>query len=171
MVIAKRKWFKGKEGSYLERYDISWQGIAYITVMFAFPLILVCIFPADFILAGYYQNLNIDIIALAWLTFSFIDCFDLDLKDPLIKPLNEKEKNFKIAEINAGWSIILILLTGVLISIICNMRTWNFQLGLFTTTTFIAFMIIAITKYRFEKENQNGNYSKKCQIDGEHHDN
>lgn len=163
MVIAKKEWLEGKKGSYLERYDITWQGVVYIAVMFGFPLILGFIFLPELAVAGYSQNINIDIMAIAWLLFSFMDLLDLDLKYPLLKPLEGKGDNFQIAIRNAGLIIPLLLITGASISIIYNIHTWNFYLGLFATTAFVACMIIAITKYKFEKKNPNKEYPAKSQ--------
>lgn len=80
MVIAKSEWFEGKECSYLERYDVTWQGAVYFAVMFGFPLILGFIFLPSIIVivAGYYQNIDLVLIFTAWLVFSIGDFMDVD---------------------------------------------------------------------------------------------
>lgn len=149
MVIAKREWFERKNKRNHHILDISWQGIVYFVVMWISPIILLEI-SLWFVLVD-IRNMNLIIISLAWLIFSFTDTLDSNLLDPLIKPLTEEEKNLKIAKLNVGWSILLILITGVIISLIYNIYTWNFYLGLFTITAFVACIVIAITKYKFEK--------------------
>ena len=155
MVIARDEWFKGKEGSYLERYKITWQGIVYLVIMLGFPIILLMMFSPEIIITGYYQNsANIAIIALAWFIFTFTDLFNIDLKDMPIKPSNEKEDNFRTAlriGRNAGWSITSILIIGASISYIYNIHSLNFYLGLFATAAFVTCIVMAITKYKLKK--------------------
>jgi len=153
MVIAKNEWFEGKKGSYLGRYNITWQGIVYLAVMLGFPIILLMMFSPEIIIVGYYSDsINIAIIALAWLIFTFID-FNITL-DMSLEPSNENKNNLKAAlriGKNAGWSITSILIISASISYIYNIHSLNFYLGLFATTGFIACIVMAITKYRLKK--------------------
>ena len=170
----KDEWFEGKKGAYLEKYDITWEAIPYLVVMFVFPFSLLILFPVWAIVAFFPQNMNINIIACAWLIFSitdFIDAgftrdenhklipnkhladrIDAGLADPSLK--EEKELIKLIAWRNAGWGAALVLLSGVFISISYNFHEWNFYLGLFSSALFMGFMLIAITKFKFEKNGE-----------------
>ena len=169
MVIAKKEWFEDKEISNLKIcpiLDIPWKGVIYFTVMFGLPSILCIIaLPRLAIVTGYYQYVYIAIISIAWFTFSIADLLDMEPPDPPYK--SPYDEDFIISIRNAGWSMSLVMLIGASVSAFYNVYSWNFYLGLFAITAFVACMAIAITKYRFEKENQNGKYSKEHQIDGE----
>lgn len=156
MVILKYEWFEGKEGSYLERYDITWQGIAYIIVMFVIPFSLCIIFPVLFIwfiVVFFPQNMNINTIALAWVIFSSMDLIDAGLAYPSLKEKIDKKVIINlIVWRNAGWGAASVLLAGVFISIIYNLHSWNFYLGLFSLALFVACMVMATTKYKLERD-------------------
>ena len=167
MVIAKKEWFEDIEVSNLKIcpiLNVPWWGVIYFGVMFGLPFILgFMALPSLIVIAsGNYQYVYIAVMSIAWVTFSLADLLDMEPPDP---PYDDD--NFIISIRNAGWSMSLVMLIGASVSAFYNVNSWNFYLGLFAITAFVTCMVIAITKYRFENENQNGKYSKEHQIDGE----
>jgi hypothetical protein len=143
MIIAKPEWFgRRKYGGWGVNIK-TWQGAVYLAGMFLLLIILQLI-----------PNLSTEtrlIITGVWMAFLLVDLVDIMWK--LEK--DERERMHEaIAERNAAWGMMLVLVIGVFIELMYNALKQEIYVNPFIIAALVVGVIIkSITNYKLEKEN------------------
>lgn len=141
-MLGKPEWFTRRKYGGWGIFPKTWQGWVYI-VIFLIPL---------FIFKSFEWNQKTDtIFTIAWATIFLFDC--LDIMRQLKK--DEREKIHEaIAERNALWGILIILIIGVFYDIIKSGINQQIQLNPFIIASLVIGLLIkAITNIYLDKKN------------------
>ena len=142
MIIARPKWFgRRKYGG----WGVSikpWQGALYLASKIML-ILLIQLQPLEAIARRYVTG--------AWLLFVFIDMFDVMWK------VQRDEREYiheAIAERNAAWAMMPILVVGMFIELILSSLRGEPRVNPFIALALIAGVVAkSVTNYRLEKEN------------------
>ncbi|MGB9844708.1 hypothetical protein [Methanothermobacter tenebrarum] len=141
MIIARPEWFGTRKYGGWGISIKTWQGAVYIAGVVSF-LVLIQLTP-----------LNTEqraIITGAWLIFVFIDLFDVMWK---VKKDEREYLHEAIAERNAAWAMMTILVIGILTELLYNAMQKKIYVDPFMITALIIGAIVkSITYYKLEKE-------------------
>jgi len=143
MIIAKAEWFGRRKYGGWGLSIKTWQGAVYLSGM-SLLLIILQLIP----------NLSIEtrlIITGVWMAFLLVDLVDIIWK--LEK--DERERIHEaIAERNAAWGMVLVLVIGVFIELMYNALQQEIYVNPFIIAALVVGVIIkSITNYKLEKEN------------------
>lgn len=119
-MIAKASWFKRRKYGGWGVSPKSWQGWAYIAVM---------ILPFMIFQALPYWSTEIRLyVTLGWVIFLMLDII------PIMANLRRDEREYKneaVAERNAAWFMVMILVIGLLYEIITSALRQDLKVNLF----------------------------------------
>ncbi len=142
MIIARPEWFgRRKYGGWGVSIK-TWQGALYLASIIML-ILLIQLLPLEAIARLYVTG--------AWLLFVFIDMFDVMWK------VQRDEREYiheAIAERNAAWAMIPILVVGMFIELILSSLRGEPRVNPFIALALIAGVVAkSVTNYRLEKEN------------------
>ncbi len=142
MIIARPEWFgRRKYGGWGVSIK-TWQGALYLASIIML-ILLIQPLPLEAIARLYVTG--------AWLLFVFIDMFDVMWK------VQRDEREYiheAIAERNAAWAMIPILVVGMFIELILSSLRGEPRVNPFIALALIAGVVAkSVTNYRLEKEN------------------
>ncbi|MBI5680081.1 MAG: hypothetical protein HZC47_04215 [Methanobacterium sp.] len=142
MIIAKPEWFTRRKYTGWGVNIKTWQGYVYIGVMILI-MILIIITP----------NLSTEIryvLTGIWAIFYFVDLIDVMWK---LKKDEREYMHEAIAERNAAWGMIIVLVVGLTFELIYNSLQERIYVDPFIVTALVVGVIIkAITNYKMDKE-------------------
>ncbi|MDI6702602.1 hypothetical protein [Methanothermobacter wolfeii] len=142
MIIARPEWFgRRKYGGWGVSIK-TWQGALYLASIIML-ILLIQLLPLEAIARLYVTG--------AWLLFVFIDMFDVMWK------VQRDEREYiheAIAERNAAWAMMPILVVGMFIELILSSLRGEPRVNPFIALALIAGVVAkSVTNYRLEKEN------------------
>ncbi len=142
-MIGKPEWFKRRKYSGWGLTPKTWQGWAYIAI-FLTPVLILNIIPS------WDQKVKTIFIAV-WALFLIIDVFDM------MRKLNNDEReriHEAIAERNALWGIIMVIVAGILYDIITNVQLQEVYVNPFYIAALVvALLIKAISNIYLDRKN------------------
>ncbi len=119
-MIAKKSWFKRRKYGGWGVSPKSWQGWLYIALVIL-PFIIFQILP--------YWSTEIRVyVTLGWVVFLMLDIL------PIMITLRRDEREFKneaVAERNAAWFMVMVLVIGLIYEILSSALNQDFQINWF----------------------------------------
>lgn len=141
-MIAKPEWFTRRKYSGWGVNIKTWQGHVYIAVMILI-MILIIIIPTLSTEVRY-------VLTGIWAMFYFVDLIDVMWK---LKKDEREHIHEAIAERNAAWGMVVVLVVGVTFELIYNSLQQKIYVDPFLIGALIVGIIIkSITNYKLDKE-------------------
>jgi hypothetical protein len=142
MIIAKPEWFGRRKYTGWGVSIKTWQGAVYIAGMISILLVV-----------QFIPNLSEDfrlIITGIWMAFLFVDMADVMWK---LKRDERERIHEAIAERNAAWGMMLVLVIGLFIELTYNALQQKIYVDPFIITALIVGVILkSVTNYKLERE-------------------
>ncbi len=141
MIIARPEWFNRRKYGGWGVGIKSWQGAVYIICIF-FALVLIQVLP-------FWNTTERLILTFGWLIFLLLDLVDVMWK---IKKDERERIHEAIAERNAAWGMMLVLVIGVVVEVLY----YGLQQRLYVDPFLIGALIVGViiksfTNYWLEK--------------------
>jgi hypothetical protein len=144
MIIAKPEWFKRRKYTGWGVDIKTWQGGVYLAGILLSLVILILI-------STYYLQdvTSILIVVGVWMAFLIIDLSDVLWK---LKKDERERMHEAIAERNAAWGMMLVLVIGLFVELVYNALQQRIYADPFIITALAVGVVIkGITNYRLEK--------------------
>ncbi|MFO8015496.1 MAG: hypothetical protein R6U32_00165 [Candidatus Woesearchaeota archaeon] len=131
MMIGKPEWFKRRKYGGWGISPRTWQGWAYIAAVIL-PFVIFHALP-------FWETQTRIIITALWVAFLMVDV------NHIMLALKRDEREYRIeaiAERNAGWFMVLVLVAGILYQIISSAMQQTFEVNWFMVTALFGGAII-----------------------------